>query len=119
MAADGSEQVAALGMAGGSIIVTGTLQNVRQAMQLRQPLDGRTLLPGFIEAHMHVLPSALYKSWLSLTPFQPAPRQQELNLEYSFQSISQLILAALAEPKKLPKDKKAILGYWASASIPR
>ena len=124
MAADGSEQVAALGIAGGTIIATGTLPDVRQAMQLHQPrevdLDGSTLLPGFIEPHMHILPSALYKSWLSLTPFQPAPRQQELDLEYSFQSISQKILAALAEPKKLPKDKKGnpwILGFGVDPSL--
>ncbi|PLY45751.1 hypothetical protein CSZ94_03915 [Janthinobacterium sp. ROICE36] len=39
MAADGSEQVAALGMAGGIIIATGTQQDMRQAMQQQQPRD--------------------------------------------------------------------------------
>lgn len=124
MATDGSEQVAALGMAGGTIIATGTLQDVRQAMQLHQPrevdLDGSTLLPGFIEPHMHILPSALYKSWLSLTPFKPAPQQQELDLEYSFQSISQKIRTALAQPDKLPKDKKGnpwVLGFGVDPSL--
>ncbi|MGK5010823.1 amidohydrolase [Janthinobacterium sp. MDB2-8] len=124
MAADGSGQVAALGTAGGTIIATGTLQDVRQAMQLHQPrevdLDGSTLLPGFIEPHMHILPSALYKSWLSLTPFKPAPQQQELDLEYSFQSISQKIRTALAQPDKLPKDKKGnpwVLGFGVDPSL--
>jgi predicted amidohydrolase YtcJ len=124
LATGGSEQVDALGIAGGTIIATGTLHEVRQAMQAHQPdetdLNGRTLLPGFVEAHMHVLPSALYKSWLSLTPFQQAPRQQELNPEYSFQSIRQQILSALAQPEKLQKDKKGnpwLLGFGVDPSL--
>ena len=124
LAADGSEQVAALGMAGGTIIATGTLQHVRDAMQAHQPrevdLAGRTLLPGFVEPHMHVLPSALYKSWLPLTPFLPAPRQQELNLEYSFHSISEQIRAALAQPDTLPKYKHGnpwVLGFGVDPSL--
>lgn len=124
LATAGSERVEALGMAGGTILATGTLHEVRQAMQAYQPdetdLHGRTLLPGFVEPHMHVLPSALYKSWLSLTPFKPAPRQQELNLEYSFQSISQQIRTALAHPDKLPKDKQGnpwVLGFGVDPSL--
>ncbi|MGK5021319.1 amidohydrolase family protein [Janthinobacterium lividum] len=124
MASAGSAQVEALGTAGGIIIAIGTLSEVRLAMQAHQPnetdLRGRTLLPGFVEPHMHVLPSALYKSWLSLTPFQQAPRQQELNLEYSFQSISQQIRTALAQPDKLPKDKKGqpwLLGFGIDPSL--
>ncbi|MDZ5637040.1 amidohydrolase [Janthinobacterium sp. GMG1] len=124
LASGGSGQVEALGIAGGTIIATGTLPEVRQAMQAHQPhetdLRGRTLLPGFVEAHMHVLPSALYKSWLSLTPFQQAPLQQELNPEYSFQSIRQQILSALAQPQKLQKDKKGnpwLLGFGVDPSL--
>ncbi|MDO8047427.1 amidohydrolase [Janthinobacterium sp. SUN211] len=124
MAADGSDQVAALGIAGGTIIATGTLDEVRQAMQPHQAsevdLDGRTLLPGFVEPHMHILPSALYKSWLSLTPFLSAPRQQELDPEYSFKSISWRISAALGQPDQLPKDKKGnpwVLGFGVDPSL--
>lgn len=124
LAADGSQQVAALGIAGGKIIATGTLQDVRKVMHTHHPretdLKGRTLLPGLIDAHMHILPSALYKGWLSLTPFKPAPRQQELNPDYSFQSISQQISAALAQPDKLPKDKNGtpwVLGFGVDPSL--
>ncbi len=124
LASGGSGQVEALGIAGGSIVATGTLHAVRQAMQAHPPrevdLDGRTLLPGFVEPHMHVLPSALYRSWLPLTPFQQPPRQQELDPEYSFHSISQRIGKALAQPDTLPKDKNGnpwLLGFGVDPSL--
>ncbi|MCC7596116.1 amidohydrolase [Janthinobacterium sp. FW305-129] len=124
MASGGSKRVEAVGIAGGTIMATGTLHDVRQAMQahaLREvDLDGRTLLPGFVEPHMHVLPSALYRSWLPLTPFQQPPRQQELDPEYSFHSISRQIGKALDQPDTLPKDKGGkpwVLGFGVDPSL--
>jgi predicted amidohydrolase YtcJ len=126
VAADGDQQVEALGTANGIIVAVGTLEEVRQVMQEHRPdeidLNGRTLLPGFVDPHMHVLPSAMYRSknWLSLTPFKPAPQQQELDPEYGFTSISRQISAALAQPELLPKDSKGnpwVLGFGVDPSL--
>lgn len=126
MAADGDLPVAALGIANGIIVAVGTLEDVRHSMQAYQPdeidLNGRTLLPGFIDPHMHILPSAMYrnKKWLSLTPFKAEPLQQELDPEYGFPSISLKISAALADPDQLPKDSDGnpwVLGFGVDPSM--
>jgi predicted amidohydrolase YtcJ len=128
MAADGDFQVAALGTANGTIVAVGTLEEVRHSMQAHQPdeidLNGRTLLPGFIDPHMHVLSSAMYRSknWLSLTPFKSEPLQQELDPEYSFDSISQKISHALKYEDLLPKDSTGqswVLGFGVDPSMMR
>ncbi|AUH50824.1 amidohydrolase [Chromobacterium sp. ATCC 53434] len=126
LAAEGNRQVEALGMADGVIVAVGALQHVRQAMQAHRPreidLAGRTLLPGLIDAHMHILPSALYQApdWLPLSPFLPPPRQQELNPEYSSQTIKQAILDALKQHESLPEHQRShrwVLGFGVDPSL--
>ncbi|MCP6675338.1 hypothetical protein NL520_28475, partial [Klebsiella pneumoniae] len=59
LAASGPDQVAALGISGGRIIAMGELDGVRAAMSSHGPykeidLNGRALLPGLIDPHMHI-----------------------------------------------------------------
>jgi predicted amidohydrolase YtcJ len=35
-------------------------------------LDGRTLLPGFVEPHLHVATTSLFHTWIDVTPFTTA-----------------------------------------------
>jgi hypothetical protein len=106
--------MASAGSAGGErcgggidVATTGTLSEVRLAVA--QPTDrparAHCLLPGFVRPRMHVTQRAV-QNWLSLTPFQQA-YSNRLNLEYSFQASITDSHRALAQPDKLPKDKKA------------
>lgn len=67
-------KVSALGVVSGKVHATGEFEQVKTAMghlsniQLID-LEGKTLLPGFIEPHMHILSSALLRSWTQLGPF--------------------------------------------------
>ncbi|WP_043641666.1 amidohydrolase [Chromobacterium haemolyticum] len=68
-------RVDALGIAHGKVISVGSLQQVEADMRA-QPraelinLRGKTLLPGMIDPHTHILPSALYRNWINLSPFE-------------------------------------------------
>ena len=68
-------RVEALGIAHGKVVSVGSLQQVETDMRAqpraeRIDLHGKTLLPGMIDPHMHILPSALYRNWINLSPFQ-------------------------------------------------
>ncbi|WP_047237426.1 amidohydrolase [Chromobacterium subtsugae] len=123
VAANGNQRVEALGIADGVIVATGSLQLVETAMEAQMPgqaydridLAGRTLLPGLIDPHAHVLPSALYRHWLPLAPF----KGQRLDPQYSYESISAQIREALSQ-SKLPKDAQGdpwVLGFGVDPSL--
>ncbi|VWB52726.1 amidohydrolase [Burkholderia lata] len=84
---DTSRQVGALGIADHKVIATGTLDDVRRRVREKFPeareqglKDNQTLLPGLIDPHMHVLPSAVFetKPWIDLSPFE----NQRLRRDY-------------------------------------
>ncbi|WP_161627405.1 amidohydrolase family protein, partial [Pseudogulbenkiania ferrooxidans] len=123
VAANGNQRVEALGIADGVIVATGSLQLVETAMEAQMPgqaydridLAGRTLLPGLIDPHAHVLPSALYRHWLQLTPF----KGQRLDPQYSYESISGQIREALSQ-STLPEDLHGdpwVLGFGVDPSL--
>lgn len=74
---DGSvKPVAAIGFADGLVAVTGTEAEVKKFMEDNHPgfskkvlESGQTLLPGLIEPHVHIVPTALMMSWVNLGPF--------------------------------------------------
>ncbi|KWE46266.1 amidohydrolase [Burkholderia ubonensis] len=102
---DTNTQVDALGIADHKVIAAGTLDEVRQKMQEKrldareQALkDSQTLLPGLIDPHMHVLPSAFFrtKPWIDLTPFV----KQRLRTGYSEAFIREQLELAVSNAQK-------------------
>lgn len=70
-------KVDAIGIASGQVKVTGTVEEVNDYMTQHYPgfnqkilKDGQTLLPGLIEPHVHIVPTALMASWIDLSPFK-------------------------------------------------
>ncbi|WP_434391607.1 amidohydrolase [Melittangium boletus] len=68
-----TETVEALGIHGGKVVAAGTLAAVQAALSsqgitytTRQLSAGQTLLPGLIEPHVHIVPTAMTGGWLSL-----------------------------------------------------
>ncbi|AXE33416.1 amidohydrolase [Chromobacterium phragmitis] len=132
LAAAGAEQVEALGIAGGGIVAAGDLISVRAAMASHQPcreihLEGRALLPGLIDPHMHILPSAIFKSWLPLGAFgltrpgQDSEDAQVLNPDYSFDQIKSKLAPAIqaAQSQASAAQPAWVLGFGVDPSLMR
>ena len=69
--------VESVGIADGKVVVTGTKDQVEEYMKQhyqgfqRKELAGtQTLLPGLIEPHVHMVPTAMMQGWLDLSPFE-------------------------------------------------
>ena len=84
--------VEAVGVLNDLIIATGSYESVKKSMlnEVDEKLikehiihSGHTLLPGLIEPHLHIIPSALYELMIDLGPF----KKQELNTEYTIQEV--------------------------------
>ncbi|KMN81226.1 hypothetical protein VK98_15145 [Chromobacterium sp. LK11] len=78
-------RVEALGIVHGKVMSVGSLRQVETDMQAhpraeRIDLHGKTLLPGMIDPHMHILPSALYRNWINLCPFEGQTLRPGYNL---------------------------------------
>ncbi|WP_321789756.1 amidohydrolase [Burkholderia pyrrocinia] len=102
---DTSTQVAALGIADHKVIAAGTLDDVRRRVREKYPeareqtlSDGQTLLPGLIDPHMHILPSAVFqiKPWVDLSPFE----DQKLRDPYDETFIRDRLERAIADAKQ-------------------
>lgn len=106
-------QVAAVGISSGKIKATGTLEQVQTIMRdttsdaVLVDLQGRTLLPGFIEPHMHILASALFLSWVQLGPFLG----QRLRPSYNKAWIAQQLQQALSQ-LNISATKKGTTQNW-------
>nr|WP_315398206.1 amidohydrolase family protein [uncultured Sphingobacterium sp.] len=81
--------VDAIGIASGQVKVTGTFQEVNDFMTQHYPgfnqkilQEGQTLLPGLIEPHVHIVPTALMASWIDLSPFNEQNLINEYGQEY-------------------------------------
>ncbi|PSK91550.1 amidohydrolase [Taibaiella chishuiensis] len=104
------DTVAAIGIADGQVAVAGDEDKVKNYMEQHHPgfrqrvlKDGETLLPGLIEPHVHIVPTALLMGWLDLGGFDG----QELRKGYSVEMITKLIR------DQVPSVKKGewLLGY--------
>ncbi|VWC14011.1 amidohydrolase [Burkholderia lata] len=102
---DTGKQVDALGIADHKVIAAGTLDDVRRRVREKFPeareqglKDNQTLLPGLIDPHMHILPSAVFqtKPWTDLSPFE----DQRLRDEYGETFIRKQLTDAIADAKK-------------------
>lgn len=71
------DTVEAIGIHDGKVVAVGTLQSVTDTMnsngithKTKKLKKQQTLLPGLIEPHVHIVPSALTGSWLDLGPYK-------------------------------------------------
>ena len=134
MEAPASRRVEALGIADGVIVAAGTLEEVRARMDharhhaAEHHLHGHTLLPGLIDPHVHVLGSALNKSWNNVSPFRngadaDSETSQTLNPDYALPLLKQWIETALNDPDRknllLDSNGKTIwfVGYGVDPSL--
>lgn len=100
------DTVPAIGFADGAVVVSGTEKEVRDFMQQNHPgftskvLDPKhVLLPGLIEPHVHIVPTALMMGWLELGGFDG----QDLRKHYGIPWVTETIRA------RVPK---VIKGNW-------
>jgi predicted amidohydrolase YtcJ len=92
---DGSvKTVPAIGIADGFIVATGTEEHVYEFMQQYHPgfatrelQPGQTLLPGLIEPHVHIVPTAMLMDWLDVGGFDG----QDLRKGYGIPFVSDII----------------------------
>ncbi|UXI03041.1 amidohydrolase [Photobacterium sp. TY1-4] len=106
---DGStDTVEAIGFDGGKVAVVGSIAEVSVQMRaLGMHPDNhivlqekQTLLPGLIEPHVHIVPTALTMGWLDMGPYLG----QDLNLEYDLEYLESVIQSAQ------PQEGEWILG---------
>ena len=86
--------VEAIGIADGKVVVTGSESDVNDYMAanhsgfLPKTLTAtQTLLPGLIEPHVHMIPTAMMTGWLDLSPFDG----QNLKAIYDLTSVGAII----------------------------
>jgi predicted amidohydrolase YtcJ len=68
----GHPQVEAIAVAGGRVVAVGALKDVESWRDARTEileLGDRVAYPGFIEPHMHIVPTALFESAIDCSPF--------------------------------------------------
>ncbi|RQO35615.1 amidohydrolase [Chryseobacterium sp. KBW03] len=86
--------VEAIGVADGKVVITGEKKEVEEYMDKnhhgfhKKELTGtQTLLPGLIEPHVHMVPTAMMHGWLDLSPFE----EQNLRPVYDLTSVGLII----------------------------
>jgi len=107
--------VEAIGIADGNVVVTGTQATVTAYMDqnfpsyLTKELTGtQTLLPGLIEPHVHMVPTAMMTEWADVSPF----KGQDLLAEYNLHTVKEII------DKNLPDNPQyVILGKGLDPSL--
>ncbi|VWB79861.1 amidohydrolase [Burkholderia lata] len=117
---DTSRMVDALGIADHKVIAVGTLDDVRRRVRASFPdareqtlNDSQTLLPGLIDPHMHILPSAVFqiKPWVNLSPFE----DQMLRRDYGEAFIRKELGKAVADAKQ--RQEKWVAGIGVDPSL--
>ena len=91
------DKVDAIGFHEGKVHAVGSQDYVKTKMESLQthyqeiPLpDGHALIPGLIEPHVHIIPTAIFTTWNDFSPFEG----QHLQKEYSVDYLEQLIASA-------------------------
>lgn len=115
------DTVEAIGIHDGKVIATGSKAAVEAEMlkkgivfKFKQLRDHETLLPGFIDPHVHIVPTALLMGWMDLSRFY----DQKLKPEYTPDTIATLIKKERNGPNKEKYNKGAwLLGKGADPAL--
>jgi len=102
------DTVEAIGFANGVVVATGSEAEVTAFMQANFPgyttrelEKGNTLLPGLIEPHIHLVPTAMLMGWTDLGAFDG----QVLKADYNIKSVGTIIAK---EAKRLSNIDKTL-----------
>jgi predicted amidohydrolase YtcJ len=89
-----TDTVEAIGIADGNVVVSGTELRVKEYMLFHHPFHStktltgtQTLLPGFIDPHVHIMPTALTTGWLDVGGFDG----QDLRASYNMEHVARVI----------------------------
>ncbi|WP_084694584.1 amidohydrolase [Chryseobacterium vrystaatense] len=89
-----TETIESIGVANGNVVITGNKGDVKDYMdknypgyQKRELTETQTLLPGLIEPHVHMIPTAMMQGWLDVSPFEG----QDLLAVYDLTSVGSII----------------------------
>ncbi|KMQ64639.1 hypothetical protein ACM46_10340 [Chryseobacterium angstadtii] len=100
-----TDRVEAIGFAYGNVVITGKEDDVRTYMgdhysgyEDKKLTEFQTLLPGLIEPHVHMVPTAMMHGWLDVSPFDG----QDLLAEYDLTSVGLIINNKIKEIPKIP-----------------
>lgn len=115
MISGSTDTVEAIGMAHGNIAITGKKVDVALFMDKHFPghetkelSAEQTLLPGLIEPHVHIVPTAMMTEWVDVSPF----KGQDLLKKYDLKSVGEII------NKHVPKNSDdVILGKGLDPSL--
>ena len=123
MEGDADVTVEAIAISNGEIVATGSLEDCQNALPgaLLENLGARCLLPGLVEPHLHLFPTANFDSWTPLGPFQNGIEAGEadndqylIGDDYNMDYINDVLTNAV---KALPADKTWILGFGLDPSL--
>jgi predicted amidohydrolase YtcJ len=121
------ETVPAIGFANGAVVVIGSEQDVNDFMQQNYPgfaskelQSGQTLLPGLIEPHIHLIPTAILMGWLDVGGFNGQDLREGYGIPMVTEAIRQAVpfvkpnqwlLASGLDPALMPllDDKKELV----------
>lgn len=102
-----TDTVDAIGFHKGKVVASGTIAHVTDAMnktghtyQTRELVNGQTLLPGLIEPHVHLVPSAILGSWLDLSPYDDQVLKQPYDTNWLSDQLTKYIAKHEAELQK-------------------
>ncbi|MBQ4864730.1 amidohydrolase [Pseudoalteromonas sp. MMG013] len=92
-----TDQVEAIGFANGKVFAVGNLSDVSAQMRAlgMQPNnhlileENQTLLPGLIEPHVHIVPTALTMGWIDLGAFTGQHLNPDYSLDYVLNQVKQ------------------------------
>ncbi len=120
-------RVEAIGIANHGVIATGTLNDVIVAMEAqniayrKQALVGeQTLLPGLIEPHAHMVPSALMGTWYNLSAFEGQYLDYAYSIERITDKLKSAIMDAIAKARAAgakPTDLVWVCGWGVDPSL--
>ena len=89
------DQVDAIGFHDGKVHAVGSRDYVKTKMESLQthyqeiPLpNGHALIPGLIEPHVHIVPTAIFSTWNDFGPFEGQYLRKDYNIDYLKQSIA-------------------------------
>ncbi|GEK11781.1 amidohydrolase [Pseudoalteromonas peptidolytica] len=110
-----NENVEAIGIKDGKICAAGSLEDVKKEFPDPNPktekIEGTaTLIPAFIEPHVHIIPSAVINTGLDLSPFYGQQLRENVfpKQEYNFEWVTDTLND---EAKKIPFGNGKALGW--------